>query len=76
MARPLNFRIFSEVKEGDRREPQQPFGCEDSRRETDAEIGKKTKFIDNTERKDQRGKEKQKESLYNLEFRSFFELEI
>ena len=31
-------------------------------------------FIDNTERKDQRGKEKQKESLYNLEFRSFFEL--
>ena len=32
-------------------------------------------FIDNTERKDQRGKEKQKESLYNLEFRSFFELE-
>ena len=24
-------------------------------------------FIDNTERKDQRGKEKQKESLYNLE---------
>ena len=33
------------------------------------------KFIDNTERKDQRGKEKQKESLYNLEFRSFFELE-
>ena len=33
-------------------------------------------FIDNTERKDQRGKEKQKESLYNLEFRSFFELEI
>ena len=35
----------------------------------------KCKFIDNTERKDQRGKEKQKESLYNLEFRSFFELE-
>ena len=33
-------------------------------------------FIDNTERKDQRGKEKQKESLYNLEFRSFFELRI
>ena len=33
------------------------------------------KFIVNTERKDQRGKEKQKESLYNLEFRSFFELE-
>ena len=31
-------------------------------------------FNDNTERKDQRGKEKQKESLYNLEFRSFFEL--
>ena len=42
----LNFRIFSEVKEDDRREPQQPFGCEDSRREPDAEIGKKTKFID------------------------------
>ena len=74
--RPLNFRIFSEVKEGDRRKPQQPFGCEDLRRETDAEIGEKTKFYDNTERKDQRGKEKQKESLYNLEFRSFFELEI
>ena len=70
----LNFRIFSEVKEGDRRKPQQPFGCEDLRRETDAEIGEKTKFTDNTERKDQRGKEKQKESLYNLEFRSFFEL--
>ena len=67
---------FSEVKEGDRRKPQQPFGCEDLRRETDAEIGEKTKFYDNTERKDQRGKEKQKESLYNLEFRSFFELEI
>jgi len=46
MDRPLNFRIFSEVKEGDRREPQQPFGCEDLRREPDAEIGKKTKFID------------------------------
>ena len=37
--------------------------------------GKRQKFIDNTERKDQRGKERQKESLYNLEFRSFFELE-
>ena len=35
----------------------------------------RAQFIDNTERKDQRGKEKQKESLYNLEFRSFFELE-
>ena len=33
-------------------------------------------FIDNTERKDQRGKEKQKDSLYNLEFRSFFELRV
>ena len=32
------------------------------------------KFIDNTERKDQRGKERQKESLYNLRVRSFFEL--
>jgi hypothetical protein len=74
--RPSDFRIFSEVKEGDRREPEQPCGCEDSRRETDAEIGEKTKFYDNTERKDQRGKEKQKESLYNLEFRSFFELRI
>ena len=48
----LNFRIFSEVKEDDRREPQQPYGCEDSMREPDAEIGKKPKFIDNTERKD------------------------
>ena len=28
-------------------------------------------FIDNTERKDQRGKEKQKESLYNLELEVF-----
>ena len=74
--RPSDFRFFSEVKEGDRREPEQPCGCEDSRRETDAEIGEKTKFYDNTERKDQRGKEKQKESLYNLEFRSFFELRI
>ena len=37
---------------------------------------KRAQFIDNTERKDQRGKEKQKESLYNLEFRSFFELRI
>ena len=74
--RPSNFRIFTEVKEGDRREPEQPDGCEDSRRETDAEIGEKTKFYDNTERKDQRGKEKQKESLYNLEFRSFFELRV
>ena len=34
----------------------------------------KCKFIDNTERKDQRGKERQKESLYNLRVRSFFEL--
>ena len=46
-------------------------GCEDLRREPDAEIGKKTKFYDNTERKDQRGKEKQKESLYNLELEVF-----
>ena len=42
---------------------------------TTARTAAKCEFIDNTERKDQRGKEKQKESLYNLEFRSFFELE-
>jgi hypothetical protein len=30
-------------------------------------VSKRVKFNDNTERKDQRGKEKQKESLYNLE---------
>ena len=42
-------------------------GCE-------VRLPREGEFIENTERKDQRGKEKQKESLYNLEFRSFFEL--
>jgi hypothetical protein len=40
------------------------------------EVSERDSFNDNTERKDQRGKEKQKESLYNLEFRSFFELRV
>jgi hypothetical protein len=39
-------------------------------------VSERVSFTDNTERKDQRGKEKQKESLYNLEFRSFFELRV
>ena len=34
-------RIFSEVKEGERRGPEQPSGCEDRRGKSDAEIGKK-----------------------------------
>jgi len=37
------------------------------RRELDAEIGKKTEFTDNTERKDQEVKKNRKRSLYNLE---------
>ena len=45
-----------------------------SAHDCDSARAREVQFIDNTERKDQRGKEKQKESLYNLEFRSFFEL--